>query len=233
MDRAVARMDTPQTYWAGLAAPTRKALLAAGSRTFIEPGAVVRMGGVVPGEVLVIRSGLVKITARTGGNTVVLALRGAGDIIGEIGYVTGDPGSALLVAIGPVEALRVPRCRFKAVLLHHPDAADTLYRTLADRLREADRDRMAAASMNVGQRLARLLLKIVARYDPPVPGQGLIIEGLSQSELAACIGSAPRTVARQIGAWRERGIVSTNRRSVLVHQPEALRRIAGLHAPHP
>ena len=87
--------------------------------------------------------------------------------------------------------------------------------------------------MTVGQRLARYLLKLVWRHGVPVPDGSLRIDQLSQEDLAACIGGGPRTVAREMGEWRKRSIISTERRSVIVHEPAALDRIAGRHAPPP
>jgi len=162
---------------------------------------------------------------------VVLALRGPGDILGEMAHIGGGRRSAAVAAINDVDALWVSRAVFSDFLDRSRHASHMLRRTLVDRLREADRDRVAAASMTVGQRLARLLLKVARRYGVPNPDGGLTVALLSQEELAACVGSARRTVAREIGRWRERDIVSTTRLSVTVRKPEALARIVGPGAP--
>lgn len=87
--------------------------------------------------------------------------------------------------------------------------------------------------MTVGQRLARLLLKLVQRYGVANPEGGVTIGLLSQKELAACVGGAQRTVAREMRVWRDRNIISTTRLSVTVRRPDSLARIAGRSAPPP
>jgi CRP-like cAMP-binding protein len=174
---------------------------------------------------------LTKVVKRTAdGRHVVLALRGAGDIVGELATINDGSRSASVIAITGVDALVIGRQSFKMFLHRYPAAAESLYRTVVNRLCEADWDRLAAASMNVGQRLARLLLKIAQRYGVATPA-GIRIVELSQKELAASVGGGERTVARQIAGWRERHIISTDRRSITIHRPDSLERIAGRHAP--
>ena len=155
------------------------------------------------------------------------------DSSGDVAIVWSGLIKAAVIAVNRVEALIVPRDRFTELLGRDRAAADSLRRIIVDRLCEADRDRLAAASMTVGQRLARYLLKLVWRHGVPVPDGSLRIDQLSQEDLAACIGGGPRTVAREMGEWRKRSIISTERRSVIVHEPAALDRIAGRHAPPP
>jgi CRP-like cAMP-binding protein len=82
--------------------------------------------------------------------------------------------------------------------------------------------------MTVGQRLARLLVELANSYGVRTREGGTRIAlALSQKDLAACVGGSHRTVARE-ERWRERGFVATSRRSVIIHQPVALRRIARL-----
>ena len=221
-------------FWGTLDSTGRDALVQAGSRSTFPAGSVLLAHEDRSGDVAVVWSGLTKAVVRVAdGKQVVLALRGPGDIVGELAYINCGRRSAAVVAVNRVDALTVPRDQFTGFLNQHAGAADSLRRVIVERLCEADRDRLAAASMSVGQRLARLLLKIVLRHGVPAPDGGLRIDQFSQEDLAACIGGAQRTVAREIGAWRNRRLISTERRSVTVHQPAALERIAGRHAPPP
>jgi CRP-like cAMP-binding protein len=221
-------------YWLRLTREQRATLIATGSRTWVGPGTPVIPEQDRSGDVSVIWSGLTKAVTRIGdGPAMVLALRGPGDIIGELAIIRHGPRSAAVVAVTRVEVLTITRDHFIRFLRVHPEAAAILHRTVVDRLCEADRDRLASASMTVGQRLARLLLKLVQRYGVPTPAGGLKVDQLSQRELAACIGGARRTVAREMRSWRQRQIITTERRTVTVHDTGALERIAGRHAPPP
>jgi len=86
--------------------------------------------------------------------------------------------------------------------------------------------------MTVGQRLARFLLELAQRYGVSTPAGGTSIGvALSQKDLAACIGGSARAVARELEVWRQRGFITTGRRSIVVLQPDDLKRIAGPAAP--
>src|SRR4051794_14130777 len=96
----------------------------------------------VPSEVLVLLDGWVKVSATTpAGKTVLLALRGPGELVGELSALDEAPRSASIVAIEPVQALAVPHARFRKYLLEHPEAALTLLQELggapAQRRRQA------------------------------------------------------------------------------------------------
>jgi CRP-like cAMP-binding protein len=148
-------------YWGTLSATGRAALIAAGSWSVFAAGSVLLAQRDDSGDVLVVWSGLAKAVARGAeGKQVVLALRGPGDVLGELGNLTGGQRSAAVIAVNQVEALTVRRIHFTRFLHDHPGAADSLQRTIIDRLYEADRDRLAAASMTVGQRIA-------GRHAPP------------------------------------------------------------------
>lgn len=221
-----------QGYWGSLAADDCVVLAKVGSRLTFSPGSTLLTQQDVTRDVIIVWSGFTKVVARVAARRhVVLAIRGPGDLLGEMAYINGGQRSAAVAAISEVDTLRVPRAEFSRFLSGSAHASHLLRRTLVDRLREADWNRIAAASMTVGQRLARLLLTLTQRHGVPSPGGGLTVALLSQDDLAACVGGGRRTVARQIRQWRERHIVSTTRRSVTVHEPKSLARMVGHGAP--
>jgi len=221
-------------YWRRLTQAQRDAMTASGSRFWFSAGAQLIAEQDQSGDIHIIWSGLTKAVKRiSDGPTLVLALRGPGDIVGELATIGNGLRSAAVVAVTRVDVLTVSREQFVRFLGEHSEAAASLHRTVVDRLCEADRDRLASASMTVGQRLARLLLKLVQRYGVPTPHGGVKVDQLSQRELASCIGGARRTVARQMSSWRERQIITTERRTVTVHDIRSLERIAGRYAPPP
>jgi Crp-like helix-turn-helix domain len=79
------------------------------------------------------------------------------------------------------------------------------------------------------RRLARLLCEL-ERYGYPSPsGQGTRLPiQLRQADLASWIGTCPETVERALRRWRNRNIVSTGYLTLIVHDLEALARIAGV-----
>jgi len=220
-------------FWGDLAVPEREAIEAVATRSSFPAGRTILDRQDPCEDVVILLSGFSKVMTRvSAGPHVVLAVRGPGDIIGETTGIIGGERTTSVAAIGLVEALRIYRAAFAAVLTEHPRAADALQRALINKLRESDDDRLAAGYMTVGQRLARFLLKLAQRHGAPVSSGGTSIGvALSQRDLAACVGGSPRAVARELEDWRQRRFIQTGRRSIVIMRPDDLRRIAGPAAP--
>jgi CRP-like cAMP-binding protein len=217
-----------------LTATERAALTKAGTRYATAVGTTLLDRRDTSGDVLILSSGLVKIVAWPPvGQTLVLAVRGPGDIVGELAHLCGGRRSATVIAIDDIEALRLPCVEFARLLHRNSNASDVLRCTVVERLGEADRDRLAVASMTVRQRLARLLIKLAQRYGTADPRGGVTVHRLSHGELAACVSGARRTVVRELARWRDRRIISTTRLSVTVYRPDVLAHIAGPNSPPP
>ena len=115
-------------------------------------------------------------------------------------------------------------------LMEHPEAYPTVARDICLRLAEAE-DRIASASRdNSARRLARLLCEL-ERYgfddsSGQAPGRRLPVK-LSQAELGSWIGVTRETASKILCGWRNRRIISTDYRTIIVHDFPALARIAG------
>ncbi|MEU7071238.1 Crp/Fnr family transcriptional regulator [Streptomyces narbonensis] len=178
-------------------------------------------------HVLVILSGWAKVTsAAPNGYEALLALRGPGDIVGEQALLSGRPRGATVIALEPVEALAVDAERFGALLDVRPSIARKLLALTADRTRDSDRRRVQFASLAVQERLALLLLELIRTHGEESEDGVQLTAGLSQSELAGSVGASREAVARLLKQLRERGIVRTGRRGIIVVRPDVLRQMA-------
>jgi CRP-like cAMP-binding protein len=107
-------------------------------RTF-EAGAVIFEEGGTPDCVLLVRGGRVRVATRgAGGEEVVLAERGPGELLGDISGIDGQPRSASVTALDEVRGLMVPLRAFRGFLIDHPRAALSLLELISRRLREAE-----------------------------------------------------------------------------------------------
>src|SRR5437016_6566193 len=105
-----------------------------------QPGEFLFREAEMSDHVVVIRSGNVMISSVSDrGYKAVLAVRSAGDIVGEFSALDGLPRSASVYAIDVVDSVVVTGERFRAFLRAHPTAAVTLLGSIVRRLREADR----------------------------------------------------------------------------------------------
>src|SRR5829696_10072409 len=103
-------------------------------------GTVIFEQGRVADRVLLVRAGRVRISAhRADGGDLVLAERGAGELLGDLSGIDGQPRSASVTALEDVRGLIVPLRAFRGFLLEHPRAALALLELLSRQLRDADR----------------------------------------------------------------------------------------------
>jgi hypothetical protein len=90
-------------------------------------------------EMHIIITGYVMVILREpNGHRQVLAVRAAGDVIGEMAVITSGPRMASLAAKGAVRLLSIGRRPFEAMLRERPETSLALMRVLCQRL--ADRD---------------------------------------------------------------------------------------------
>ncbi|MEW1633974.1 Crp/Fnr family transcriptional regulator [Streptomyces sp. NPDC093801] len=183
-------------------------------------------------HVLLILRGWTKVTAtHPNGYQALLALRGPGDIIGESAALTGRPRSATITALEQVRAVVIEHESFRVFLGRHPGVALQLLALSSDRTREADRRNLQFASMPVRERLAVLLLDL-ARIHGRRTTEGVdVAVPLTKQELAGAVGASREMVQRELKSLRDRGVISTGRRTLVITRPDVLHRIARAQSP--
>jgi CRP-like cAMP-binding protein len=204
------------------------ALRAIGTVRRFRVGQVLFHEGDPSNHVVLITAGEVKVSsAHEAGGETVLAIRRAGDLIGELSAIDDRPRSATATAITPVDAVVVPAPAFGAFLTQHPGAAVALLRTVIARLRDADAQRVEFGSHQSLPRLARRLLQLAESYGRPAPDGTIHIElPVTQEELAGWVGASRESVARALRALRSTGAVTTARRAITVVDLDRLRELA-------
>jgi CRP/FNR family transcriptional regulator, cyclic AMP receptor protein len=179
-------------------------------------------------RVMLLVSGRVKVSSiGVDGQEYVLALRGPGDLIGELSALDGEPRSATVTALEPVEALVMSPQVFRDFLVRHPAVALQLLAMLSRRLRDADSKRVEFGALDTPRRVANRLVELAETCGKPGPdGVGLAVP-ITQRELAGWIGSSREAVSKALHFLRARGIVQTRRGSIVILDLEVLRRQTG------
>lgn len=183
--------------------------------------------GQIPDRVLLLRSGRVKVYSTTAsGKDVVLAVRGPGELVGELSALDEEPRSASIVAVEPVEAVVLSLGDFRGFLIEHPAAALALLGMLSRRLRDADAKRIEYVAFNTMGRVALRIVEMTERFGE-AKGDAIDLElPLSQEELAGWTGSSLESVGRALQTMRGLGWLETRRRQIRVLNLEAIRRAA-------
>jgi CRP-like cAMP-binding protein len=193
-------------------------------------GAFLALEGDRSDHVILVRSGRVRIlSTSTDGRDVLLAVRGAGELVGELNALAGSdaPRAASVVALDNVDAQTIPAADFLRFVERHSSVSFALLRQLAARLREATSRQADAAGYDVLHRVARALVAEAERSGRAVDGGLVVGDGLSQHDLAGLVAASTKSVARSLGVLRTRGLIATGRRSIVVSDLEGLRRFAG------
>jgi CRP/FNR family cyclic AMP-dependent transcriptional regulator len=206
------------------------ALVARVRRRTVARNEPILRAGAAGDEVVLVLSGRVKLVAfGAARREVVLAIRGAGELLGEMAAIGGQRRTASAIAVDEVEAGFMHGDELQAFLREHPDTALVLIRMLVRRLTEADRDRVDLATRDSVGRVAKRLLDLAAEHGTPSgAGAGTRIElSLSQDELARWTGATRETVSRALRLMRQLGWVATDHRTITVLDPDALRERVG------
>jgi len=214
-------------FWGLLGGSEREALSAAARPRAFQDGAMLCMEGEPSTHLFILLSGWVKvITVNSEGLESVVALRGDGDVVGEVAQVTGYR-TATVRAIRTVRTLVVAADEFGVLLDTYPEAARAYRRIMTEYERAAFESQRSHALSSGPRRLACLLLDLVEDHGEPGDGGMATALPLSQDELASLIGSSRSTVTRALSDWRSRHVITTHQRHITILDRATLRRIAG------
>jgi CRP/FNR family transcriptional regulator, cyclic AMP receptor protein len=202
-----------------------QALLGTGTLRSYRPGSFLLRQGDQGGFLLALTSGRVKVLARDeDGAEVLLALRGPGDLVGEMTRCPTARRSATVQAIDYSTARYLPVTLFDQFLIHH-HACGVFSDYLIAPLSETVPYQVQIVRCTPQQRIARLLLEVVTLADPDHPDPLRV--PFSQEAVAVALGLARSTVARWITELRRAGVLAAGPRLVVADR-KALAQHAGI-----
>ena len=158
-------------------------------------------------SIFLLHRGLAKVRTYTAdGDEVVMSLLGAGDVFGEMVALDGSVRSADVVALTPLQLVKLRVPPFKSLLQENTVFALALARLQVSRLRDLNR----RFALQTGDATTRLLdaLAYLARKSSVSNDPQALIPALPQRELALLAGLARETASRTLSKLRARGTVS-------------------------
>ncbi len=180
-------------------------LLAKDEQLFRQGAASDAAYAIMSGEIEVSLPGL-------DGRDIWIARLGVGTVVGEMGSLDGSPRSADARATRKCELWKIDRKLIMQALTDEPSAALALLAVLVARIRDTDALVERTSPMNLGKRLARLLL------DESTKGRIIY----NQAELAHLIGATREAVNRKLAAWRKSGWIELTPTGLHVRDRAAL-----------
>jgi CRP/FNR family transcriptional regulator, cyclic AMP receptor protein len=151
----------------------------------------------------------VKIHVEQGGRDVIIAILGAGDLLGEMSLIDSVGRSASAVTLENSLLLWMDKVSFSYILDNFTPVARNLVRILSARVRLSDQLIQALATLDVHGRVARQLLAFAEKYGREKEGATQIRIVLTQSDIADLVGASRKRVNQTMVLFKDQGLIDT------------------------
>ena len=193
--------------------------LARGDRLFDEGDAGDRLYVVLDGKIKLTR-------ASADGRENLISLIGPGEMFGELSLFDPRPRTMSAAAVTDVHLAALAHEDLRSWLTGRPDVALHLLAALARRLRRTNEVMSDLVFTDVPGRVAKALLDLAARFGTQQEDGLQVNHDLTQEELAQLVGASRETVNKALADFVARGWIQLQPKSVLLIDPERLRRRA-------
>jgi CRP-like cAMP-binding protein len=163
----------------------------------------------------------------TDGQQVNLRTLNPNQMFGAVGAV--DAGAAYPASAQTLEdcaAFAIRAAEFHGMLDGNPALSFGLMKLMTGYIQEMQNRYREMVTERVEQRIARVLLRLVAQTGRRVEDGVLIELPFSRQDLAEMAGTTLYTVSRTLSAWEKTGWITTGRERVVLTNPHAVVRLA-------
>jgi CRP/FNR family transcriptional regulator len=161
------------------------------------------------------------------GREHILHVCGPGEVLGELPSGDETPYSASAEALVDSQLCYLPRESLASFIQKHPMTGVHLIGALSRALGSARRKVRALALKRAESRMAGLLLELVESTGTlDADGSRRLTIPYSRRELADMIGVAPETAIRMLARLKDRDIIATEQRELVIRDSEKLARLA-------
>jgi CRP/FNR family transcriptional regulator, cyclic AMP receptor protein len=180
-------------------------------------------------SVYLVITGKVKLT-RTApdGRESLVSVHGPGDMFGELAMFDPTYRTSSAVAITDARLAEIAHSDLRAVLATRPPVALLLLKVLAQRLRRITEANTNLIFTDVPGRVAKALLELADKFGTPTDEGIQVNHDLTQEELAQLVGASRETVNKALADFATRGWIQLAAKSVLLIDPDRLKRRARL-----
>lgn len=164
------------------------------------------------------------------GEQVVVRYVNPGDVFGIARAMRRSHYPASTVAVQESIALAWPSSEWDQFVSGNPHFASNALQTVGQRLQDAHSRIRELSTEEVEQRVARAILRL-ADESGEKTAEGILINfPITRQDIAEMTGTTLHTVSRLLSAWKERGLVSSGRKRIVVSDLNELIRLAeGAH----
>lgn len=197
-------------------------LLSSGSRRSYSPGAPLMHQGRAPGFVVALIQGTVKVTEDTrDGQNVPLALRGPGELLGEVGVLLDQPRTASVWAVTRCVGHSIPSSTFLS-LVERNRLTGALHRFSLNRSLEKEAHLQSLRRDSTEARMARFLAHL-AREVGEIRGRSTTIHlGMDRAELGLMLRMSRATAIESLGHLKALELIKCGRKHIEVPDIDTL-----------
>ncbi|MDQ6851657.1 MAG: Crp/Fnr family transcriptional regulator [Actinomycetota bacterium] len=187
-------------------------------------GQVLFTKGEPSDHLFLVRAGRLRVVvASPRGEELVLSVVGPGDSLGELSMLDGQPRSASVEALEPVELIAVAAEHVRSLLDSDPAALRAVALALAAGMRRLSGTAADLVFLDLPRRLAKLLLSLSTPHGDGTAESRL---AMSQSGVAAQLGVTRQSLNRALVGLAHRGWITVNGARVQINDVAALTHFA-------
>ncbi len=217
------QLVAPSNFLAQLAPRDHEDLtVLARSQRFAKGDFVFRAGA--PGNhVYFLESGKIKICQISPlGREIILWFCFPGEIFGLAEVARGGGRVVHAVTCEESRVLAVSQGEFKTYLESHPQTALLSMQVLSSRLRVLGEMFVNLVADDVNTRIAKLILRLSARYGTRVGREIFLNIPLTHQEIADMVGTSRQTVTSTLSALKRQGVLSMDNHRIHIESEELL-----------
>ncbi|HEX9030809.1 MAG TPA: Crp/Fnr family transcriptional regulator [Streptosporangiaceae bacterium] len=171
--------------------------------------------------------GKVKLT-RTApdGRESLVSVHGPGDMFGELAMFDPTYRTSAATAVTDARLAVIAHDDLREVLVTKPAVSLLLLKALAQRLRRVTETNTNLIFTDVPGRVAKALLELAGKFGVPTSEGIQVSHDLTQEELAQLVGASRETVNKALADFASRGWIQLSAKSVMLLDPDRLRRRA-------
>jgi CRP-like cAMP-binding protein len=146
----------------------------------------------------------------------------SGQLFGIARALGRDTYPATAITAAESLALSWPTRLWDQFVADYPGFATETYKTVGNRIGEMNTRIMEMATLQVEQRVAHALLRLINQTGRKVAGGIEIDFPITRQDLSEMTGTTLHTVSRMLSAWEKQGLVSSQRKRITVCDPHQL-----------
>jgi CRP/FNR family transcriptional regulator/CRP/FNR family cyclic AMP-dependent transcriptional regulator len=188
-----------------------------------------RKGDACDGAHCVMSGCIVSIMEGENGEARRTGIWGPGQSVSSLPLLDGGVRIVTAVAHEPSSTVFLPRREHDAALASRPELKDRIISVLCQEIRSNYAYVEAGIFLDVPSRLARRILDLQQRRPSPDERSSLPSVNFSQEEIADMLGLSREWIGRELGRWRQAGIIDLQRSRLVIRDQAALKRISAGH----